>query len=160
MMPNWGGTDGWLAGGVGGAVALPLAIVLHELGHFGAYVAFGFSDPVLRFSSASWAGSREFAILFRAGDMAAAAALAEPWKVAVTTAAGPTVSYLTAIVCVLAVRRFGPGPLSFVLGLGLSAPGHGLARISHTSRLAVVGRATWLAVASGGAIMRRNIGPS
>ena len=35
-----------------------------------------------------------------------------------------------------------------------------LARISHTSRLAVVGRATWLAVASGGAIMRRNIGPS
>ena len=126
MMPNWGGTDGWLAGGVGGAVALPLAIVLHALGHFGAYVAFGFSDPVLRFSSASWAGSREFAILFRAGDMAAAAALAEPWKVAVTTAAGPTVSYLTAIVCVLAVRRFGPGPLSFVLGLGLSAPGHGL----------------------------------
>ena len=36
----------------------------------------------------------------------------------------------------------------------------GLARISHTSRLAVVRRATWRAVASGGAIMRRNIGPS
>ena len=58
--------------------------------------------------------------------MAAAAALAEPWKVAVAVAAGPTVSYLTAIVCVLAVRRFGPGPLSLVLGLGLSAPGQGL----------------------------------
>ncbi len=35
-----------------------------------------------------------------------------------------------------------------------------LARISHTSRLAVVRRATRRAVASGGAIMRRNIGPS
>ena len=125
-MLKWLRTDGWLAGAVGGAVAAPLAIVVHELGHFGAYVAFGFSDPVLRFSSASWAGSREFATLFRAGDMAAAAALAAPWKVAVASAAGPLMSYLTAIVCVLAVRRFGPGPLSFLLGLGLSAPGHGV----------------------------------
>lgn len=126
MMPNWRGTEGWLARGVAGAVAVPVAILLHELGHYGAYVAFGFSDPVLRYSSASWAGSGEFATLFRAGDMAAAAAIAEPWKVAVAIAGGPTVSYLTAIVCVLAVRRFGPGPLSFVLALGLSAPGQGL----------------------------------
>ena len=126
MMPNWGGTDGWLAGGVGGAVAVPLMIVLHELGHFGAYIAFGFSDPVLRYSSASFAGLGEWAMLVRAGDMAAAAALAEPWKVAVAIAAGPVVSYLTAIVCVLAVRRFGPGPLSLVLALGFSAPGQGL----------------------------------
>ena len=41
-------------------------------------------------------------------------------------AAGPAVSYLTAIVCVFAVRRSGPGPLSLVLALGLSAPGQGL----------------------------------
>ena len=34
-------------------------------------------------------------------------------------------SYCT-IVCVFAVRRTGPGPLSLVLGLGLSAPGQGL----------------------------------
>ncbi len=119
-------TDGWLAGGVGGAVAAPLSIVLHELGHFAAYAAFGFPDPVLRYASVSWAGSGEWTTLFRAGDMAAAAALAEPWKVAVGAAAGPVVSYLTAIVCVLAVRRSGPGPLSLVLGLGLSAPGQGL----------------------------------
>ena len=125
MMPNWRGTDGWLAGGVGGAVAAPLSIVCHELGHFGAYAAFGFPDPVLRFSSAGWADAEEFGRLFRAGDMAAAA-LAEPWKVAAGAAAGPTVSYLTAMACVLTVRRFGPGPLSLVLGLGLSAPGHGL----------------------------------
>lgn len=125
-MPKWLRTDGWLAGGVGGVVAAPLSIVLHELGHFGAYAAFGFPDPVLRYASASWADSGEWATLFRAGDMAAAAALAEPWKVAVGAAAGPVVSYLTAIVCVFAVRRTGPGPLSLVLRLGLSAPGQGL----------------------------------
>ena len=126
MMPNWRGTEGWLARGVVGAVAVPVAILLHELGHFGAYVAFGFPDPVLRYASASWAGSGEFLTLVRAGDMAAAAAIAEPWKVAVALAGGPMVSYLTAIACVFAVRRFGPGPLSFVLALGLSAPGQGL----------------------------------
>ena len=125
-MPKWLQTDGWLAGGVGGVVAVPVAIVLHELGHFGAFVAFGFPDPVLRYTSVSWAHSGEWVTLFRAGDMAAAAALAEPWKMAVTMAAGPAVSYLTAVVCVFAVRRFGPGPLSLVLGLGLSAPGQGL----------------------------------
>ncbi|MDE2863481.1 MAG: hypothetical protein OXR05_00120 [Gemmatimonadota bacterium] len=126
MMQKWLRSDGWLAGGVGGVVAVPLAIVLHELGHFGAFVAFGLPDPVLRYASVSWAHSGEWVALFRAGDMAAAAALAEPWKMAVTMAAGPAVSYLTAIVCVFAVRRFGPGPLSLVLGLGLSAPGQGL----------------------------------
>lgn len=125
-MRKWLRADGWLAGGVGGAVAAPLSIVLHELGHFGAFAAFGFPDPVLRHTSVSWAHSGEWVALFRAGDLAAAAALAEPWKMAVTMAAGPAVSYLTAIVCVFAVRRFGPDPLSLVLGLGLSAPGQGV----------------------------------
>ncbi len=119
-----GGT--WLPGLAGGAIAGPLSIVLHELGHFGAYVAFRFPDPVLRFSSAGWTGSAQFKGLWRAGDLEAAGAIAQPWQVAVASAAGPLVSYLTAIACVFAVRRFGPGPLSLVLGLGLSAPLHAL----------------------------------
>ena len=41
---------------------------------------------------------------------------------AVAGALGPIVSYLTLITCVLAVRRFGPGPLSLVLGVGLVTP--------------------------------------
>jgi len=126
LLRKWLRTDGRLAGGGGGVVAAPLSIVLHELGHFGAFVAFGLPDPVLRYASASWAGSGEWLTLFRAGDMAASAALAEPWKMAVAMAARPAVSYLTAIICVFAVRRFGRGPLSLVLGLGLSAPGQGL----------------------------------
>ena len=119
--------DGWFAAVVGGAIALPLSIIFHELGHFGAFTGFGFPDAVLRSTSASWAGSGEFKMLFRAGDMEAAAALAEPWKIAVGSAAGPMISYLTAIACVLAVRRFGPGPFSLVLGLGLAAPLQGVA---------------------------------
>lgn len=122
MTRTWLRGDGWLAGVAGGAMAFPIAVILHELGHFGAYVAFGFPDPVLRYGSASWSGSGDFKALIRAGDTAAAAALAEPWQVAVGAAAGPLVSYLTVIACVLAVRRFGPGPLSVVLGVGLVSP--------------------------------------
>ena len=115
----------------GPAIAPPTipAHLLHELGHFGAYVAFGFPDRVLRFSSVSWAGSGEFKMLFRAGDMEAAAALAEPWKIAVGSAAGRIVSYLTAIACVLAVRRFGPAPFLWFSDSGWRRPCRGVAAV-------------------------------
>ena len=54
--------------------------------------------------------------------MEAAAALVQPGQVAVGVAAGAIVTYLTVIACVLAVRQFGPGPLSLVLGVGLVTP--------------------------------------
>ena len=121
-MRQWLRGGKWLAGLVGGAIAAPIGILLHELGHFGAYVACGFPETALRFSSASWAGSGQFRRLWRAGDLEAAAAIAEPWQVAVGSAAGPIVSYLTAIACVLWVRRYGSGPLSLVLGSGWLGP--------------------------------------
>ena len=61
--------------------------------------------------------------------MEAAAALVQPWQVAVSIAAGAVVTYLTVIACVLAVRRFGPGPLSLVLGIGLVSPARWLGAI-------------------------------
>ena len=75
-----------------------------------------------RDSSAGWSGSGEFTRLFRAGDLEAAAAIAEPWQVAVSAAAGPIVSYIAIIACVLAIRRFSPGPLSLVFAIGLVTP--------------------------------------
>lgn len=119
---RWLRDGNWWASVAGGAIAFPIAVLLHELGHFGAYVAFGFPDPVLGCCSASWSGAGEFATLFRAGDVEAAAAIAEPWQGAVGAAAGPVVSYLILIACVLAVRRFGPGPLSLVFAVGLVTP--------------------------------------
>jgi len=119
----------WLAGLAGGAIAAPIGIQLHELGHFAVNVACGFPDNVLRYASVSWTGSSEFRRLWRAGDVEAAAAIAEPWHVALSAAAGPIVSYLTAIGFVLWVRRYGPGPLSLVLGSGFVAPLQGMAAI-------------------------------
>ena len=118
---RWPGGS-WWASVAGGAIAFPIAVLLHELGHFGAYAGLGFPDPVLRFSSANWSGAGEFTRLFRAGDVEAAAAIAEPWQAAIGAAAGPIVSYLIIIACVLAVRRSGPGPLSFVFAVGLVTP--------------------------------------
>ena len=45
------------------------------------------------------------------------------------------VTYLTIIACVLAVRRFGPGPLSLVLGVGLVTPLRWLGAIGLTCLL-------------------------
>jgi len=119
---GWLRSGKWLTSVTGGAIAFPIAVLVHELGHFAAFVAFRFPDPVLRYGSASWSGSGEFGRLVRAGNVEAAAAIVQPWQVAVGVAAGVIVTYLTVIACVLAVRRFGPGPLSVVLGVGLVTP--------------------------------------
>ena len=121
-MRKWLQDGNWWAGVGGGAIAFPVAVLLHELAHFGTFTLFGFPDPVLHFASTGWTGSGRFRTLIRAGDLEAAAAIAEPWQVAVGVAAGPIASYLTVIACVLAVRRFGPGPLCLVLGVGLVTP--------------------------------------
>ena len=115
-------TGSWWAAVAGGAIAFPIAVLLHELGHFGANVALGLPDPVLRYASASWSGSEEFWRLWRTGGLEAAAAIAEPRQVAVSAAAGPLVSYVVLLACVLAVRRFGPGRLSLVFGIGFVTP--------------------------------------
>ena len=110
----------WIAAAVAGAIAFPVAAVLHELGHYVAARALGFPDVVLRFSSVRWAGFGEFVELMRAGNQEAAMEFAQPWQVAVVAGAGVVVTYLTVIGCVFAVRRF--GPLSLAIGVGLVAP--------------------------------------
>ena len=119
-MRPWLQVRGWSAGVTGGAIAFPFAAMLHELGHFAAYCALGFRDLTLRFSSVSWSGLGEFRQLMQEGNVEAASAIADPWQVAVGAGAGPMVTYLTVIVCVLSIRRFGPNPL--VLGIGLVTP--------------------------------------
>ena len=50
----------------GGAIAFPIAVLLHELGHFAGYSVFGFPDPVLSFASTGWADV-QFDALMAAG---------------------------------------------------------------------------------------------
>lgn len=121
MATRWLRDGSWWSAVAGGAIAFPIAVLLHELGHFAGYTVFGFPDPVLHFGSAGWADEAHEALL-EAGDLEAAAAIAQPWQEAVAGALGPILSYVTLIGCVLAVRRFGPGPLSLVLGVGLVTP--------------------------------------
>ncbi len=121
MATRWFRDSDWWAAVAGGAVAFPIAVLLHELGHFLGYTVFGFPDPVLHYGSASWADETHIALL-EAGDLEAAAVIAQPWQEAVAGALGPIFSYLILIACVLAVRRSGPGPLSLVLGIGLVTP--------------------------------------
>lgn len=122
MATRWFRDRSWWAAGAGGAVAFPIAVLLHELAHLVVYRIFGFPNLALRYAAVSWEGTGEFMRLWQAGDFEGAAAIVEPWQVATGTAAGPIVSYLLVIGCVLAVRRFGPGPFSVVLGVGLVTP--------------------------------------
>ncbi len=112
----------WWTAVAGGAIAFPIAVLLHELAHLLVYRAFGFPGLALRYAAVSWEGSGDFRRLWQAGDLEAAAAIAEPWQEAVGAAAGPIVSYLLVIGCVLALRRFGPGTFPLVLGVGLVTP--------------------------------------
>lgn len=121
MATKWFRDSSWWATVAGGAIAFPIAVLLHELGHFMGYTVFGFPDPVLHYGSAGWADDAQIALL-EAGDLEAAAAIAQPWQEAVAGALGPIFSYLILIMCILAVRRSGPGPFSLVLGVGLVTP--------------------------------------
>ena len=118
---TWSGSGGETAVGAdAGARRLPHISGASRTRHFGAFVAFGFPTRS-QFASAGWTGPG-VRRLFRAGDVEAAAAIVEPWQEAVGAAAGPIVSYLIIIACTLAVRRFGPGPLSLIFALGFVTP--------------------------------------
>ena len=101
------------------AIAAPLSIILHELGHLLTYRAFGFNDAVMRSSSVSLGNGELFWQYVRAGNFTAAAELYPVWQVALGAAAGPFVSILIVLACCLiAARR----PHPFVISLGLFSP--------------------------------------
>lgn len=114
-----------LARAAAGAIGLPIAILLHELGHLLAFMAFGFQDVILGHASVGWNGKQEFWHLIETGNTAAAAAFAEPWNVAVAIAAGPAMTYLTVITCTLLAWRV--RPFALVLAIGIAAPLRSLA---------------------------------
>jgi len=98
-------------------VAVPLAVLLHELGHVVFYLVFGFPDVVLHYSSATYATERTFWQLISRGNFAAAASTIPLWKAGIATAAGLLVTCVAALVSCFFAGRKNPNPLVFAFGI-------------------------------------------
>lgn len=104
----------WIGAAV---IAVPLGVLLHELGHFLAYRIFGFQGVTLHYASATHTVEKTFWQLAYRGNFEAAASLLPLWKVGVATTAGILLTYLVTIGCCVFAARKGPHPLAIALGL-------------------------------------------
>lgn len=102
------------------AIAVPLAVLLHELGHFFGFLTFGFQGVALHYDSATYALESAFWQQIYRGNLAAAASLMPPWKVGLTTAAGIIVTCAVALLCCFIAFKKTPHPL--VVALGIFSP--------------------------------------
>lgn len=87
----------WLMWAAAAALTAPVAVVLHELGHFATAHAFGFPDVVLHYGSVSDSAAENGFPL---------------WQQGVQAAAGPLVTLTIVILCCYAARRAGSKPWS------------------------------------------------
>lgn len=66
-------------------VAIPIAVLSHEVTHYLAYHWFDFGNPRLSYASASYAEQEAFRRAFTTGGVSAAAQIADPTKVGIGT---------------------------------------------------------------------------
>jgi len=99
------------------AIAVPLAVLLHEVGHLLAYLTFGFQGAALHYSSATYTLEKMFWQTVYRGNLAAATSMIPAWKVGVATAAGISITCVVTILCCLFVAKKGPHPLAVALGI-------------------------------------------
>ena len=107
----------WIGAAV---VAVPLGVLLHELGHFLAYWIFGFQGVALHYASATHSVERTFWQLVYSGRVERAASLLPLWKVGLATTAGLVFTYVVTIACCIFAAKKSPHPL--VIALGVFAP--------------------------------------
>ena len=101
-------------------IAIPLGVLLHELGHFLAYWTFGFQGVALHYSSSTHAVEQRFWQLVYSGNVERAASLLPLWKVGLATTAGILATYVVTIGCCVFAAKKSPHPL--VIALGIFAP--------------------------------------
>lgn len=101
-------------------IAVPLGVLLHELGHFLAYWAFGFQGVALHYASSTHSVETRFWQLLYGGNVERAAALLPLWKVGLATTAGILFTYLVTFACLVFAAKKSPHPL--VIALGIFAP--------------------------------------
>jgi hypothetical protein len=131
---TWRLASTWIGASV---IAVPLGVLLHESGHFMAYLAFDFQGVVLHFSSATHTLETTLWQQIYRGNLAAAASMIPLWKVGVATAAGILVTCVVTVVCCVFAARKNGQPL--VVALGIFAPLRFLSGIA-TIPLALSGR--------------------
>lgn len=102
------------------ALAVPVAVLLHEFGHFAAHLIFGFNGSTLHYSSTTYELERPFWQQVFRGDFQAASGILPLWKVATATAAGLLLTYAVVVACCYVVSHYRAQP--FVVGLGLVSP--------------------------------------
>ena len=73
--------------------SVPISVLLHELGHFGAYCAFGFDSPALHYASSGFPGDSEFWSHLQAGEKEQAMKIAGVTQMGIAALLGLLVSY-------------------------------------------------------------------
>lgn len=99
------------------AIAVPLGVLLHEVGHILLYLAFGFPGVALHYNATTYSAERTFWQLINRGGFAAASATIPLWKVGMATAAGILATCAVTFVCCFFAARKTPHPLLFALGI-------------------------------------------
>ena len=100
-----------------GLAVPPLAILPHELGHYLVLLAMDVPNLVMHYATVSW-DSREFWEAVRREDYATAADIAPIWGVALSSAAGPLVSYAMVAGCCYGCVRWRPYAVLVAVGYG------------------------------------------
>ena len=100
-----------------GAAAVPVSILVHELGHHFFAVAFGFQGATLHYFSATYTLEQSMLDFMARGDRAGVASILPLWKIALNAAAGPGIEYFLILPVCLLAAKFTPNP--FVIALGV-----------------------------------------
>lgn len=117
IAPSWRHALKWIGAS---AIAVPVAVLLHELGHLLAYVIFGFQGTELHYSSSTYSLEKTFWQQVYRGNLPAAASMIPLWKVGLATAAGIFITCAVTFVCWFFVAKKSPHPL--VVALGIFSP--------------------------------------
>ena len=99
-----------------GAVSVPPAALLHELGHFLVFWALGLPGAALHYGSAGFSGSGGFFNAVMKGDLVAAAEFAPVWGVATALSMGLIATYAVVLACCALCAKWKAHPLLVAMG--------------------------------------------
>ena len=99
-----------------GAVSVPPAALLHELGHFLVFWSLGLPGAALHYGSAGFNRSGVFFNAVMKGDLAAAAEVAPVWGVATALSMGLVATYAVVFACCALCAKWKAHPLLVAMG--------------------------------------------